>query len=218
LGDKGDIYEPYQLIYDGRSIKVLFRDQPISDLIGFRNNFATRIEALRAALDTVLEILSRRGIVTIALDGENWMIFSRYPHNTYPYFEQLYRYLDNLQSKGLLRSLTGYEAVKQCEDRCRKLFYLPTNTWVNGFHKWDGELLEQRYMWFEVEKAYRRLKNYSLILGKENKLVKDAYWALYHAIDSDYWWTEFWNPRVIKAWLDEVHKTLDRAMQEILAV
>ncbi|MDK6028166.1 glycoside hydrolase family 57 protein [Ignisphaera sp. 4213-co] len=208
IGDKTTIYEPYEFVGNGKRIKILFRDQAISDLIGFRNNFANRVEALKAALDTVLNIVSRRGFVTIALDGENWMIFSKYPKNTYPYFVKLYEYINTLQEKGFLKSLTGYEAVKTCGDSCRKILYIPTNSWVNSFHKWDGELNEQRYMWFEIEKAYQRLKIYKQLIG-ETKDIKEAYWALYHAIDSDYWWTEFWNPRVIKTWLEELHKTLN---------
>lgn len=217
LGDKNSAYEPYNVVYNGKALRVLFRDQVLSDLIGFRNNFATRVEALRIALDTILQVMSRRGIVTIALDGENWMIFSKYPKNTYPFFEQFYRYVDVLQEKGFLKSLTGYEASKLCKDTCRKIFYIPASSWVNGFHKWDGELDEQRYMWREVEKAYHRLRLYKQVLGSLDKNIREAYWALYHAIDSDYWWTEFWNPRVIRMWLNEVQKALDRALSSILA-
>jgi alpha-amylase/alpha-mannosidase (GH57 family) len=215
LGNKNSIYEPYEAIYNGKSLRILFRDQVLSDLIGFRNNFATRVEALKAALDTMLQIMSRRGFVTIALDGENWMIFSKYPKNTYPFFEQLYKYINVLQEKGFVKSMTGHEASELCKDGCKRIFYIPINSWVNGFHKWDGELDEQRYMWMEVEKAYHRLKLYKHVFGNSDKNIREAYWALYHAIDSDYWWTEFWNPRAIKMWLSEMHKALDRALSHL---
>ena len=209
IGDKTTIYEPYEFVDEnGKRIRILFRDQSISDLIGFRNNFVNRVEALKAALDTILNVVSRRGFVTIALDGENWMIFSKYPKNTYPFFTNFYRYVNVLQEKGFLKSMTGHEAVKTCGEGCRKVVYIPTNSWVNGFHKWDGELNEQKYMWFEIEKAYRRLRLYRYIVG-DSQDIRAAYWALYHAIDSDYWWTEFWNPKAIKTWLVEVHRILD---------
>jgi hypothetical protein len=145
------------------------------------------------------------------------MIFSRYPRNTYPFFEQFYKYVSVLQEKGFIKSTTGHEASKLCGDDCKKILYIPVNSWVNGFHKWDGELDEQRYMWTEVEKVYRRLKLYKQVLGNSDKNIREAYWAFYHAIDSDYWWTEFWNPRVIKMWLGEVSKALDRAFMYLLS-
>uniref|UniRef100_A0A7J3Z925 Glycoside hydrolase family 57 N-terminal domain-containing protein n=1 Tax=Ignisphaera aggregans TaxID=334771 RepID=A0A7J3Z925_9CREN len=217
LGNKNSAYEPYKAVYNGKALRILFRDQVLSDMIGFRNNFVTSVEALKAALDTVLQIVSRRGLVTIALDGENWMIFSRYPRNTYPFFEQFYKYVSVLQEKGFIKSTTGHEASKLCGDDCKKILYIPVNSWVNGFHKWDGELDEQRYMWTEVEKVYHRLKLYKQVLGNSDKNIREAYWAFYHAIDSDYWWTEFWNPRIIKMWLGEVNKALDRAFTYLVS-
>ncbi|MEM3258383.1 MAG: hypothetical protein QW768_04845, partial [Thermoproteota archaeon] len=84
-GNKSSIYEPYILRDEnGKQIIVFFRDQEISDQIGFQNNFLSKEDADSFARDLVIEILEKAWlnnetyksyrVLTIALDGENWMI------------------------------------------------------------------------------------------------------------------------------------------------
>ncbi len=208
IGDKNTIYEPYEAIYDSNRIKVLFRDQEISDIIGFNNNFPSEPHAIKGAQTVISKLLKRRGIVTIALDGENWMIFSKYPKNTYPFFYTMYRYLDILQKKGFIKTSTIDEVIKNYS-QFRKLLYIPTTSWLNGFYKWDGEIPEQKVLWYEVSKTYDIIRLYKMVSRNDINL-KNAIWSFYHVLDSDYWWTEFWNPRAIKLWLTEVYSALSK--------
>ncbi len=207
IGDKGTQYELYRIVYGGKSINILFRDQEISDIIGFNNNFPVLSMAFETARDVARRIVSRRGIVTIALDGENWMIFSKYPSNTYPFLLYLYQLLDSAQKKGFIRCLLGRDAVEMYRDRERKLIYISTTSWINGFSKWNGDIAEQKHMWHEVSRAYDMIRLYRDIYG-DGDGVRKAKWALYHAIDSDFWWADFWNPRVIREWINEIYRSL----------
>ncbi len=207
IGDRGSPYELYRIVYKDKYINILFRDQEISDIIGFNNNFPMLHMAFETARDVVKRIISRRGIVTIALDGENWMIFSKYPSNTYPFFYYLYQLIDSAQRKGFIRSLLGKDVIEMYRDRDRKLIHISTTSWINGFSKWDGDIPEQKHMWYEVSRAYDMIRLYRDVYGEKNG-VKRAKWALYHAIDSDFWWADFWNPRVIKEWINEIYRSI----------
>lgn len=208
IGDKGTIYEPYEITYDRSRLKILFRDQEVSDTIGFNNNFPTESHAVKGAQAVILKLLEKRGITTIALDGENWMIFSKYPRNTYPFLYTMYRYLDVLQKKGFIRVSTLGEVIRNAAQP-RKLMYIPATSWLNGFYKWDGEIHEQRVLWYEVSKVYDIIQLYKT-LSKDEANLKSALWSFYHVLDSDYWWAEFWNPRIIRAWLAETYANLAR--------
>ncbi|MEM0326438.1 MAG: hypothetical protein QW733_05370, partial [Desulfurococcaceae archaeon] len=41
-----------------------------------------------------------------------------------------------------------------------------------------------------------------------NEDSRKARWALWHALDSDYWWAEFWEPTLINTWLNKAEKHL----------
>jgi alpha-amylase/alpha-mannosidase (GH57 family) len=208
IGDKETIYEPYEAVYNGSKLKILFRDQEISDIIGFNNNFPSESQAVKGAQYVISKILGKKGIVVIALDGENWMIFSKYPRNTYPFFYIMYKYLNALQKKGFIKTSTAGEVLKKY-NQFRKLLYIPTTSWLNSFYKWDSEIPDQKVLWYEVSKAYDIIRLYKMVIGSDNNL-KNALWSFYHVLDSDYWWTEFWNPRAIKTWLTEVYTSLSK--------
>lgn len=203
FGDKGDIYEPYRVPHQQAAITVLFRDAEVSDLIGFNNNFVNPLEAMKGARNTVLLMLSRKGLLTVALDGENWMIFSKYPKNTYHYLYALYDYLDRMQRKGFIRTVTASEALRE-RPASRTLFYIPTTSWLGSFRKWDSELPDQKHMWREIATAYEIVRVYENIMGRGAPEAASMRWALSHALDSDYWWAEFWSPEVIRSWLGEL--------------
>lgn len=206
IGDRGTIYEPYEIVYEESVLKILFRDQEVSDTIGFSNNFPTEPHAIKGAQTVISKLLKKRGIVTIALDGENWMIFSKYPRNTYPFLYTMYKYLDVLQKKGFMKISTMGEVIKS-NTQFRKLLHIPVTSWLNGFYKWDGEIHEQQTLWHEVSRTYDIIRLYKII-SKNEAHLRNALWSFYHALDSDYWWTEFWNPRIIKSWLTETYAAL----------
>jgi Alpha-amylase/alpha-mannosidase len=106
---------------DGRQIVVFFRDQEVSDQIGFQNNFLSKEDADSFARDLVIKILEKAWlsnetyksyrVFTIALDGENWMIFSKTPPNAALFLDYFYGYLEQAQRDKALMTCTAKEAL-----------------------------------------------------------------------------------------------------------
>ncbi len=217
-GSKKDIYQPYLTT---SNLAVFFRDQAISDTIGFGNIFPDEKTAYRKAANIVVEI-AQRGLtrrkpshITIALDGENWMIFSKTPHNTALFLDKFYHYLSILESKGLLKTVFLSQALDEIGVQ-GSLEYIPTTSWLGSFHKWHGERREHDWYWRRTYRGYRLIRVYEHMIEKRDQYSGRARWALYHALDSDYWWAEFWNQKVIEEWLHVLEETLTEAFSKIV--
>ena len=212
-GSRGSHLEPYIVKGEKRSLIVFFRDHEISNIIGFKNNFKGEPHALRSAYDLVLRIINKTlsgGVLVLALDGENWMIFSQRPPLTAFFYEKLVSYLEKCQKHGYLELSTLRDLVRKVAVR-RSLNYIPTESWLCGFTKWHGDVKDHGVYWERVKRVYSALREYELKHGKNEVSVK-ARWALWHALDSDYWWAEFWNPSVIDTWLKTAETLLEPAM------
>ena len=127
--DRERLYRPYGF----GGLKILFRDHPLSDLIGFTYRFK---EAGIAAADFVsrLEGIAKRAddaVVPVILDGENAWEF--YENNGRDFFEKLY---SKLESAEWCETVTMEEASKE---RSSSLKRLHPGSWINGtFDTWVG--------------------------------------------------------------------------------
>ncbi|MEM4788175.1 MAG: glycoside hydrolase family 57, partial [Ignisphaera sp.] len=99
---------------------------------------------------------------------------------------------------------TAKEALKSIQP-VRKLKYIPSTTWLGSYTKWRGEVLEQEKYWKMVEQIILKFKEYTVKYGFDER-AKKAEWALWHILDSDYWWAEFWNEEMILLWIKEFDK------------
>jgi alpha-amylase/alpha-mannosidase (GH57 family) len=201
--------EPYLVKGAEGAITVFFRDTELSNYLGFKNNYESPLHAWKAAYDFAAEASARLlggGILTIALDGENWMIFSKRPPLTAVFYEKLVGYLLRLQESGYLKTATLRELARSVQPRV-ELKSLPTTSWLCGFSKWHGQVADHEAYWKKARAAYELVKSYEQRHGRDER-SKKARWALWHALDSDYWWAEFWEPRLIDAWLREVEESL----------
>lgn len=82
----------------------------------------------------------------------------------------------------------------------------------------EGEIHEHEDYWRRVSMVYRKLKAYEEIIrtppgGEEYS--RRIRWALWHALDSDYWWAEFWKPNTIRKWLGEADKLVSELLSRI---
>jgi alpha-amylase/alpha-mannosidase (GH57 family) len=201
-GEKGNHLEPYLVKGEKGSLIVFFRDHELSNILGFKSNFKGELHAVRSAYDVVLRITERvlsGGLLVIALDGENWMIFSQKPPLTALFYEKLVSYLEKCQRAGYLELSTLGDLTRKLVVK-RTLSSIPTTSWLCSFTKWHGEVKEHSVYWERVRRVYSALREYESKCSKDEVSAK-ARWALWHALDSDYWWAEFWNPEVIDAWL-----------------
>ena len=136
-GDK--LYAPWQFDTASGPIQILFRDQELSDLIGF---VYSRMDPEQASADLVGRILqsarpfldSGRSVVfPIILDGENaWEYF---PRNGRPFLRALYR---RLSEERRIECLTISEALDR-HGPGESLARLAPGSWIGGnFDIWIG--------------------------------------------------------------------------------
>ncbi|MEM0237460.1 MAG: glycoside hydrolase family 57 protein, partial [Desulfurococcus sp.] len=220
-GEKTTSYEPYVALNkeSGKHIVVYFRDHELSDVLSFKNNFTSEAHAWRNAYEVSLliarKIMGIPGrILTLALDGENWMVFAGNPPLTALYFDKLLLFLESLSDEGVLRLVNLREVYEELP-ATRILMKIPTNTWLCTFRKWRGEKEEHEEYWLKVVDTYMKIRAYESLIKGRDPYSEKARWALWHALDSDYWWAEFWSPKIIETWLNESLRYIDERLNGI---
>ncbi len=223
-GDKGTIFEPY-IVKDqtGRELIVFFRDQVISDGdIGFTNNdWDEPRQADRDARKFYYDIYNIHSfknykyppIEVVAADGENWMLFAPSTANGALFLDRLYRYMESLTLQGIMRSGTFEDAVKAHPPQ-RVLTYIPSTSWLGSWGKWTTEKGEEhREAWEKMDNAmamykgllyYKDINTYTQFMHEiiTDKWFNESIVALIHAMDSDFWWAEFFSMSYINRWLE----------------
>lgn len=140
--DLGCIHRPYRL--DGGELTCFFRDDGLSDLIGFTyadwhaddavNNFIHHLENIAAAC---AHEPSR--VVPVILDGEN--AWEYYPENGYHFLTGLYRRL--VEHPGI--ELTTFTDVVDSGVKATRLPHVVAGSWVYGsFSTWIGDAEKNR--------------------------------------------------------------------------
>ncbi len=220
-GDKNSIYEPYIVVdtSSGKYIYVFFRDSELSNIMSFNNNFYNEIHAWRNAYEYSLRIAYKWFIkeaksLVIALDGENWMIFSKNPPATAIFLDKLAIYLETLQDMGFFKLSTLREIIENIP-ASKVLTNIPTNTWLGTFRKWRGERQEHEGYWVRAYEIYRKINCYEKLIGGKDQNSRRARWSLWHALDSDYWWAEFWSPNIINMWLAEARNVVESNLKKV---
>lgn len=214
-GRKASIYEPYIALNkdSGKHIVSYFRDNELSNILSFKNNFKSEAHALRNAYEAAF-LITRKAIsapgriMTLALDGENWMTFSSNPPLTAFYYDKLLVYLETAVDAGIIK-LASLREIHEEVPATRILTKIPTNTWLCSFKKWRGEKPEHEEYWLKAVEAHEKIKAYESMINGRDSFSEKARWALWHALDSDYWWAEFWSPRIIDTWLNEAVKHIE---------
>jgi alpha-amylase/alpha-mannosidase (GH57 family) len=138
-------HRPWTLA-DIPGIRLFFRDDALSDLIGFEYakwhgrdaaaHFVARLEAIAAAAPA-----GETPVVSVLLDGEN--AWETYPYNGYFFFEDLYELLDAhpfIRTRSFAEVLDGPAGTPSAE-----LPRLVAGSWVYGtFSTWIGEAAKNR--------------------------------------------------------------------------
>lgn len=135
-----DLYRPYRVGSDGQTINCFFRDDRLSDLIGFEyakwhgedavRHLIGELERIRNALTP-----GQNGVVSIIMDGEN--AWECYPYNGYYFLDSLYR---NLADHPFINMTTFAELVKSLPSEAYgELPGVVAGSWVYGtFSTWIG--------------------------------------------------------------------------------
>ena len=191
-----ELYRPYVWEQGGQSLKVIFRDHFLSDLIGF---VYSRMDAAQAADDFLFRIRQncygilssgRDALVPIILDGENaWEYYDR---NGRPFLRELYRRI-SLETN--MKAVTVSEALALAE--AQPIDHIFPGSWINAnFDVWIGAE-EDNKAWEYLLRA-RRTYDEATAAPEEGRRL--AYEELLIAEGSDWCW-----------WYGPEHDSDDRA-------
>ncbi|PLY04537.1 MAG: glycoside hydrolase [Desulfuromonas sp.] len=193
---KKKLYHP--LVTPPHRARMFFRDDGLSDLIGFHYkdwhaedaaaDFCTHLENIAEFLSDV----QGPKVVTVILDGEN--AWEYYPDNGYHFLRALYR---RLTEHPRLRMATCSEVLTQppVEAERAALPVLKAGSWVYGsFSTWIGDK-DKNAAWdllVEAKECYDRVVA-SGMLSDEKLLEAEAQLAVCEGSDW-FWWFGDYNP------------------------
>ncbi len=205
VGDKGSIYEPYLL--DG--VTVFFRHTGLSDLWSFKySNVRSPAEAEVGARDLALRLILEAYVnkarpLTVALDGENWMILPEPKPSSAILFDCLLEQLKRAEERGLLKLVRLGDLPGEVEPR--KLVSVPSRSWRGGYDKWLTERrAAQEAIWNSIVDAYELYKAIDNSLGCSSEETL----ALMHAVNSDHIWAEFADESFAREWAEFLRSKL----------
>jgi alpha-amylase/alpha-mannosidase (GH57 family) len=146
------LYRPYEWRREGHSLRVIFRDHFMSDLIGF---VYAKMEPSHAAADFLHRIREncagilasgRDALVPIILDGENaWEYYYR---NGRPFLRELYR---RISEDPVMQAVTVSEGLRHIAPE--RLDYIFPGSWINAnFDVWIGAE-EDNEAWTQLLRA-----------------------------------------------------------------
>jgi len=185
-----DRHHPYQVA--GTDIPCFFRDDGLSDLIGFKYSKWHGDDAVADLvnhLETIAENETEDSVVSIIMDGENaWEYF---PDNGYHFLSALYKSLANHPTI----ELTTFSECLEKKVPVKPLPKLVAGSWVYGtFSTWIGDVDKNRAwdMLGDVKRAFD-LAIESESLSEQD--IKTAELQLAICEGSDwFWWFGDYNP------------------------
>ncbi len=185
-----DPHHPYQV--EGTDIPCFFRDDGLSDLIGFKYSKWHGDDAVADLvnhLETIAENETEDSVVSIIMDGENaWEYF---PDNGYHFLSALYKNLANHPSI----ELTTFSECLEQQVPVKPLPQLVAGSWVYGtFSTWIGDVDKNRAwdMLGDVKRAFD-LAIEAESLSEQD--IKTAELQLAICEGSDwFWWFGDYNP------------------------
>lgn len=180
---------------DGGEVSVIFRDRVISDRIAFQYGTMTPEAAVSdfiAYIDNIRQQLLDEGedpsehLLTVALDGENWMFMSEFQHhdNARPFMAEWY---GRLAEHPTIVTTTPSEFLEK-NTSLPEIQTIGTGSWIDGtLRTWAGEE-EESLAWQRLIEARQELVAFEE-LNPNHSGLNAAWESLYIAEGSDwYWW------------------------------
>lgn len=179
----------------GGRMRCFFRDDGLSDLIGFTYSKWHADDAVADLANHMVRIEQvTRGqpgrVVSIIMDGENaWEYF---PRNGYHFLSALYKVLSSHPNVCLT---TFSDWLSACPDACHPIDHLVAGSWVYGtLSTWIGDPYKNRAweMLVEAKQTYDRVVADRPFKKAE---LKELEFQLAHCEGSDwFWWFGDYNP------------------------
>ncbi len=189
------LYRPWQ-IESAPNITMFFRDEKLSDLIGFEyakwhgrdaaQHFVTQLENLRDSAP-----VNEPPVVSVFLDGEN--AWEYYPYNGYHFFEDLYSLIE---AQSWLGTTTCTQWLEHNPRRAGVLPGLVAGSWVYGtFSTWIGDAAKNRA--WDLLCAAKQSYDIVLNSGRLDEAQRGAAEAQLSVCEGSdwFWWFGDYNPR-----------------------
>ncbi|MCD6136768.1 hypothetical protein J7J63_08680 [Candidatus Bipolaricaulota bacterium] len=167
--------------WDYAGIDVLFRNPDLSNRIAFSygnkptqlavSDFMNQLHKIRDQLASPSDHL-----LTIALDGENWMFMAGYPNNGRSFLRALYQAISDDDS---IVCVTPQEYLAKHTEPTPSLTKIATGSWGGDLSTWIGEP-EENEAWSRLEAARAVVKD----AGDPPNAIS----AIYAAEGSDWFW------------------------------
>ncbi len=167
-------------VYRWGDLAVLFRDTDLSNRIGFAyGNKPTNVavQDFMSTLRRIWEELEEPAghLLTLAMDGENWMFMAGYPNNGRSFLRALYA---ALTAADWVRPVTP-EMILGSGIAETPLEQIPTGSWAGDLSTWSGEPDEDQ-AWTELAAA----RDAVTLAGEPQEAID----AIYAAEGSDWFW------------------------------
>ncbi len=192
-GKPAYLYKPYLMEDMERPVYCFFRDDQLSDRIGFEYAKWKGDDAAADFIHQLEEIYHRTAgeqdpVVSIILDGEN--AWEYYPYNGYYFLSELYA---KLEGHPFIRTVTFEECVRGIESQeihtaAGHLKQMVSGSWVYGtFSTWIGSPDKNRGwdLLCEAKRSYDIVSNSGRLSAEELRLATEQ---LADCEGSDWFW------------------------------
>ena len=190
------LYKPYKIHNEKDEIVCFFRDDRLSDKIGFEYSKMHSTDAVRDFVRELEHIQAshqkpENPVVSVILDGEN--AWEYYPYNGYYFLSELYQALANHPNIEMVTQSEICQAIRTPEKSpykvvCGNLPEIAAGSWVYGsFSTWIGSKDKNRGwdLLCEVKKIYDKVLKKGDLNAKEQKHCEDQ---LAVCEGSDWFW------------------------------
>jgi alpha-amylase/alpha-mannosidase (GH57 family) len=198
------LHQPCRL--PGQSTACFFRDDYLSDLIGFEYKGWFAEDAVRhfihALEDRERNAKEENAVVTVILDGEN--AWEYYPYNGWYFLSELYQALSDRPS---IRVTTFSEYLDLFPNNVAELPVMAAGSWVYGdFTTWMGDSAKNRA--WDLLCAAKSAYDKSMATGTLPKEVeREAELQLRSCESSDwFWWFGDYNPGASVEAFDKLYR------------
>lgn len=190
------LYKPYRITDGMRDITCFFRDDLLSDKIGFEYSKLHSNDAVRDFIGTLEHIQEttpahEHRVVSVILDGEN--AWEYYPYNGYYFLSELYQ---ALSEHPCIEMTTFSDILEKCKDKSVNMADLPAvaaGSWVYGsFSTWIGSP-EKNFGWdllCNAKKDYDKVM-LSNQLTAEEKAACERQLAICEGSDWFWWFGDY---------------------------
>jgi alpha-amylase/alpha-mannosidase (GH57 family) len=209
------LYKPYKVAEAKDEIVCFFRDDRLSDKIGFEY---AKMHSTDAVNDFIRDLEHIHGtyqkpenpVVSVILDGENaWEYF---PYNGYYFLTELYQALANHPNIEMVTQSEILQAIKTPEKSpykisCGNLPEIAAGSWVYGsFSTWIGSADKNRGwdLLCAAKKVYDKAMKAGKLSAKEKKMCEDQL-AVCEGSDW-FWWLGDYNSTDSVSSFDQLYR------------